>query len=65
MKNVTDLRQVFRIINEALQNLHGMETGERDKTIQALVTINEKLADETESLLKKAIIYKKHSDAKQ
>jgi uncharacterized protein YoxC len=59
MQKVTDLRQVFRKINDALQSLYGMELKEKNKTIQALVSINEKLADETETLLKKAIKFKK------
>lgn len=61
MQKVTDLRQVFRKINDALQSLYGMEIKEKNKTIQALVTINEKLADETETLLKTAIKLKNNA----
>ena len=38
-----------------------MEIKEKNKTIQALVTINEKLADETETLLKTAIKLKNNA----
>lgn len=51
MKKVSDLRQVFRTINEGLQSLSSMDVNEKNKTIQALVVINEALGDETESLL--------------
>lgn len=61
MTKINNLRQAFRKINHALQGLHGQEIRERNKTITALIIINERLADETETLLRNFINTKKEN----
>lgn len=58
MKKVSDLKAVFRTINQGLLSLEGMDINQKNKTIQALVTINEALCDETETLLRKFLTLK-------
>lgn len=52
MSRITEVRQLFRTINDGLNRIEEMPLSERTRTIQGLILINEELCDYVADLVK-------------
>lgn len=52
MSKITEVKQLFRTINDGLNRIEEMPMSERTRTIQGLILINEELCDYVADLVK-------------